>query len=125
MERQRQPLVRRDRGAVLGTVATAVLLVLSCGIAPVALALAPRPGETVIVLTLRPDAAIPRPILGSNARILTASPQGHFVTVPDASRDLVADLYRNGATLVLAAAPLIGCLPRGTLSPSFRTERRP
>lgn len=125
MEIQRQTSVRRERGAVLRTVATAALLILSCGMAPVALALAPRPGETVIVLTLRPDGAIPRPVLVSNARILTASPQGHFVTVPEASRDLVADLYRNGATLVLAAAPLVGCLPRGTLSHSFRTERRP
>jgi hypothetical protein len=106
------PLVSpRARVAVLRPLAVAMLLVLFCGLAPVALALAPRPGEPVVVLTLRPDGSIPASVLASDAAILAASAEGHAVVLASASPGLVDELYRHGATLVLAAAPLSGCLP--------------
>lgn len=112
----------RCKNACLQTFGTAVLLTLGCGLLPVVLSLVPRPGEAVVVLTLWPDASVPRAILATEASVLTASTHGHLVIVPEASSGLVAALYQNGATLVLAAAPLGGCLPRAPLSHTFQTR---
>lgn len=85
--------------------------ILFCGIAPVVLTLTPRPGEPVAVVTLMPDAALSAAIAVTDARIIWASSQGRIVILSAASSDLVATLYRGGATLVIAAALLAGCGP--------------
>lgn len=84
--------------------------VLACALAPVSLALTPRDGEAVLVLTLWPDSVIPSLIAASGASVLAGSSGGHLVVVPEATPALVTSLYRNGAALVLAAALFGGCL---------------
>lgn len=100
-----QPVSRRRATLLTGA------LVAVCGLAPAALALAPRPGEPVAVLTLFPDAPIPRAVAASGAPILWLSPGGHVAVLDAAGRDTAADLHRAGALLVLAAGPLGACLP--------------
>ncbi|GLS71290.1 hypothetical protein GCM10007890_33030 [Methylobacterium tardum] len=107
------------RGAAL-----ACALVAGCGLAPVALALAPRPGEPVAVLTLFPDAPVPKAVAASGASILWLSTGGHVAVVDASRRDAAADLRRAGALLVLAAGPLGTCLP-GFRLPSNRTGTSP
>jgi len=97
------------------TTAFACGLVLTCGLAPVVLALEPRPGEPIVVLTLQPDAPIPRAVLASGASILWLSAGGHVAVLDGTPPDLTTELRRSGA-LVLAAGPLGACLP-GTRRP--------
>lgn len=108
----------RPRGS--RTFALTCAMVTGCGLAPAALALAPRPGEPVAVLTLFPDAPVPRAVAASGAPILWLSPGGHVAVVDAARHDTVADLRRAGALLVLAAGPLGACLP-GLRLPSSLT----
>ncbi|BAQ47642.1 NADH dehydrogenase [Methylobacterium aquaticum] len=86
-------------------------LVAGCGLVPVALALAPRPGEPVAVITLFPDAPIPKAVAASGAPILWLSTGGHVAMLDASGRDAAADLRRAGALLVLAAGPLGTCMP--------------
>ncbi len=95
-------------------------MVTGCGLAPVALALAPRPGEPVAVLTPFPDAPVPRSVAASGAPILWLSPGGHVAVLGAVGRDGTSDLRRAGALLVLAAGPLGACLP-GLRLPSILT----
>lgn len=95
----------------LRAAALTAALILGCGLAPVALALAPRPGEPVAVLTLFPDAPVPRAVAASRAPILWLSTGGHVAILDAAGRDTAADLRRAGALLVLAAGPIGACLP--------------
>ncbi|TXM95077.1 hypothetical protein FV223_02065 [Methylobacterium sp. WL116] len=92
------------------TAALSCGLVLTCGLAPVVLALEPRPGEPVVVLTLRPDAPIPRAVLASGASVLWLSSGGHVAVLDGTRSGLTTELRRSGA-LVLAAGPLGACLP--------------
>ena len=94
----------RNRALVIGF---AVL----CGLAPAALALSPRSGEPVAVLTLFPDAVLPRAVTRTDARILWMSANGRVVVLHSSQPNLVSVLYRDGATLVLAASFLSGCMP--------------
>ena len=95
------------------TLSTTFILgfILFCGMAPVALSLAPRPDQPVAVVTLMPDAPLPRAIVATDARVLWMSSQGRIVILSAASSSLVAELYRGGATLVIAAALFAGCGP--------------
>lgn len=99
-------------------------MVAGCGLAPVALALAPRPGEPVAVLTLFPDAPIPKAVAASGASILWLSTGGHVAVLDASGRDAAADLRRAGAFLVLAAGPLGACFP-GYRSPPILTGSSP
>lgn len=107
------------------SVALIISFALICGLTPVALALSPRPGEPVAVLTLFPDAALPRSVASIDARILWMSAYGHVVILHLARPDLVGGLYRGGATLVLAASPLGGCLPSTPTSSPPRGDPHP
>jgi hypothetical protein len=98
---------RRTRGR---TAAFTCGLVLTCGLAPVVLALEPRPGEPIVVFTLRPDAPIPRAVLASGASVLWLSAGGHVAVIDGTRSDLTTELRRSGA-LVLAAGPMGACLP--------------
>ncbi|APX86060.1 NADH dehydrogenase [Methylorubrum extorquens] len=95
-------------------------IVAACGLAPVALALAPRPGEPVAVVTLFPDGPVPKTVATSGAPILWLSRGGHVAVLGSDGRDVAADLRRAGAFLVLAAGPLGACLP-GLRLPSTLT----
>lgn len=106
----------RPEPARIRLVLRASALVAACGLAPAALALAPRSGRPVVVLTLMPDAPIPRAVAGSGASILWLSSGGHVAVLHADGRDVAADLRRHGAYLVAAAGPLGGCLP-GFLPP--------
>lgn len=108
----------------LRTFALTCAMVAGCGLAPVALALAPRPGEPVAVLTLFPDAPVPKAVAASGASILWLSTGGHVAVVDAPGHDAAADLRRAGALLVLAAGPLGTCLP-GLRLPSNRTGPSP
>ena len=99
-------------------------LVAVCGLAPVALALAPRPGEPVAVLTLFPDAPVPKAVAASGASILWLSRGGHVVVLDAPGRDAAAVLRRAGALLVLAAGPLGACLPGNRPSPTLTGPSR-
>ncbi|UYW31956.1 hypothetical protein [Methylorubrum extorquens] len=114
-----QPVSRRRATLLTGA------LVAGCGLAPTALALAPRPGEPVAVLTLFPDAPIPRAVAASGAPILWLSPGGHVAVLDAAGRDTDADLRRAGALLVLAAGPLGACLPGFRLSSHLTGRTQP
>ncbi|AWB24952.1 hypothetical protein DA075_18280 [Methylobacterium currus] len=92
-------------------------LVAGCGLVPAALALAPRPGEPVAVITLFPDAPVPKAVAASGAPILWLSTGGHVAMLDASGRDAAADLRRAGALLVLAAGPLGACLPGYRPSP--------
>lgn len=105
------PAPRRALEAIVGPLGATVLLVLLCGLAPVALALAPRAGEPVVVLTFSPDAPLPASVLANDVPVLAASPGGHAVVLATSTPGLVRNLYERGATLVLAAEPLGACLP--------------
>lgn len=110
MSRRKTPIPPRALPKFRAAALTAAL-VLGCGLAPVALALAPRPGEPVAVLTLFPDAPVPRAVATSQAPILWLSTGGHVAVLDAAGRDTAADLRRAGALLVLAAGPIGACLP--------------
>ncbi|KZB98963.1 hypothetical protein AU375_04766 [Methylobacterium radiotolerans] len=86
-------------------------MVAGCGLAPVALALAPRPGEPVAIITLFPDGPVPKAVATAAAPILWLSAGGHVAVVDARGGDTAADLRRAGALLVLAAGPLGTCLP--------------
>ncbi|WP_449410005.1 hypothetical protein [Methylobacterium komagatae] len=106
----RKPMRDEERSHSRGLLLTGALVV-GCGIAPAALALAPRPGEPVAILTLFPDAPVPRAVAATGATILWLSAGGRVAVVDAAGRDLAGDLRRAGAFLVLAAGPLGTCLP--------------
>ena len=89
-----------------------------CALAPVALALDPRPGRPIAVVTLMPDAPLPTAVAATEARILWMSSQGRIVILDAATPDLIAALYRGGATLVVSAALFAGCSPRPGASTS-------
>ncbi|GLS55093.1 hypothetical protein GCM10007886_32770 [Methylobacterium gregans] len=108
----------------LRVAALACALVAGCGLAPVALALAPRPGEPIAVLTLFPDAPIPKAVAASGASILWLSTGGHVAVLDASGRDAAADLRRAGAFLVLAAGPMGACLP-GYRPPPILTGSSP
>lgn len=110
----------RSRGTAL-----AGALVAGCGLAPAALALAPRPGEPVAVITPFPDAPVPHAVAASGARILWLSAGGHVVVVDIAGSDAAAELRRSGALLVLAAGPLGTCLPGFQPSATLTGPPRP
>jgi hypothetical protein len=74
------------------------------------MALVPRSGEPVVVLTLFPDAPIPHAVAASGAPILWLSAGGYVAVVSSTGRDAAADLRRGGAFLVLAAGPLGTCM---------------
>lgn len=90
--------------------AVAFGLVLVCGLTPAALALAPRPGEPVVVLTVLPDAPLPRAVAASDVPILWLSAGGHVAVLDGTKPGLITELRRSGA-VVLAAGPLGTCLP--------------
>lgn len=71
-------------------------LILGFGLVPVALALAPRPGEPVALITLFPNTPVPEAVVGSGMPILWLSSGGH-VAVLDAGLDTTADLRRVDA----------------------------
>ncbi|WP_244537544.1 hypothetical protein [Methylobacterium sp. yr596] len=100
-------------------------MVAGCGLAPVALALAPRPGEPVAVLTLFPDAPVPKAVAASGVPILWLSPGGHVAVLDAAGRDAAADLRRTGALLILAAGPLGTCMPGFRLSSNLTGPTQP
>ncbi|MDN3574274.1 hypothetical protein [Methylobacterium longum] len=100
-------------------------MVLGCGLAPVALALAPRPGEPVAVVTLFPDAPVPKAVNASGAPILWLSSGGHVAVLEAAGRGTAADLRRAGALLVLAAGPLGACPPGFRLPSTLSGTTRP
>lgn len=91
-------------------VGTTCCLALLCGLAPAALALAPKAGEPVAVLALRPAAALAAAV-AAGTEILSMSAGGRVVVLRAATDDLAAALRRDPTILVLAAAPLAGCLP--------------
>ncbi|GJE74257.1 hypothetical protein [Methylorubrum suomiense] len=95
----------------LRAAAVTCALIVGCGLAPVALTLAPRPGEPVAVITLFPDAPVPKAVTASGAPILWLSAGGHVAVLYAPGRDVAAHLRRAGALLVLAAGPLGTCLP--------------
>lgn len=101
----------RPKPTRLRMVVQASTLVVACGLTPAALALTPRSGQPVVVLTLSPDAPIPRAVAESGAPILWLSSGGHIAVVHADGRDVAADLRRHGAYLIAAAGPLSGCLP--------------
>ena len=119
--------ITRNRSSALPSIRDLGLvfaLVAGCGLAPVALALAPRPGEPVAVLTLFPDGPVPKAVAASGASILWLSTGGHVAVLDAPGRDAAADLRRAGALLVLAAGPLGTCLP-GFRPPSKRAGPSP
>lgn len=95
----------------LHAVGSTCAIVAVCGLAPVALALAPRPDEPVVVLTLLPDAPVPKAVAASGAPILWLSSGGRVAVLNARGRDTADELRRHGAVLVLAAGPLGSCLP--------------
>lgn len=100
-------------------------LVLAFGLAPAALALTPRPGQPVVVLTLIPDAPVPHAIAESGASILWVSAKGHVAVLHADRQDLAADLRRKGVYLVAAAGPLGGCLPSLPLPATLTAPSQP
>jgi hypothetical protein len=108
--------VQTSSGRALRSKALVVGFVLLSGLAPVVLALCPRPGEPVAVVTFVPDAPLPRAIAAAGGQILWMSTHGHVAVLHASRPDLVEALYRAGATLVLAASPLSGCLPTAAAS---------
>lgn len=109
---------RQARRPVRAAITTCALIVV-CGLSPVALALAPRPGEPVVVLTLLPDTPVPKAVVASGAPILWLSSGGRVAVLDARGLDTVRDLRRHGAFLVLAAGPLGSCLPDLRLTPTF------
>ncbi|WP_449410651.1 hypothetical protein [Methylobacterium komagatae] len=82
-----------------------------CGLIPAAFALGPREGEPVAVIRLMPRAIVPKALAETDTPLLWMSAKGHVIVLPTATAQLLNDLYRDGAFLVLAAAPLNGCTP--------------
>ena len=95
-----------------------------CGLGPASLALSPRHDEPVAVLRLRPYELLPGVVASADARILWISARGHLLILSSASPDLVSALYRDGATLVVAATAVSGCLPRSSAIPSITGTRQ-
>ena len=93
-------------------------LILLCGLGPATLSLSPRHDEPVAVLRLSPDELTPAAIAGVDVRILWMSPRGHILILSSAPPNLVWALYREGATLVVAATAVSGCLPKASASSS-------
>lgn len=119
--------VRRSQGpqSRLRAFAMTVVLVAGCGLAPVALALAPRPGEPVAVFSPFPDAPVPYAVAASGAPILWLSGAGRIAVLDGTDPDLVAVLRRAGAVLVLAAGPLGPCLPGSRHPATLAGSRQP
>ncbi|GLS45244.1 hypothetical protein [Methylobacterium brachythecii] len=89
--------------------------VLMFGLAPTAFALTPKSGEPVLAVSVWPAEPIIRSIAASDARILWLSPGGQVAIVQSSeTKDLAAALYRNGASIVLAADLFSACLPTRT-----------
>lgn len=105
--------------------ATTCGLVMACGLIPAALALAPRPGEPVVALTLFPDAPMPHAVAASGARLLWLLPGGHVAVLAGDTPDLAANLRRSGTLLVLAAGPLGACLPGTRPTPMLTGPSQP
>ena len=117
-----EPRLRPSR---LRMVVQASSLVVACGLAPAALALTPRPGQPVVVLTLSPDAPIPRAVAESGAPILWLSSGGHVAVVHADGRDVASDLRRHGAYLIASAGPLGGCFPGLRFSSTYAQPSMP
>jgi len=98
--------------------------VVLCGLGPTSLSLSPRHDEPVAVLRLRPDGLLPVVVADAEARILWMSARGHLLILSSASPELVRALYREGATLVVAATAVSGCLPRASATPSMTGTRQ-
>lgn len=99
--------------------------VLLCGLAPVALALSPRVGEPIAVLRLMPDVPVPAAIAEADVRLLWMSSGGHVVVLSAATPELIGALYRDGAFIVLAAAPMSGCSPEAVATSPLTGNRQP
>ena len=95
----------------------ALCFIVLCGLGPVALSLSPRQDEPIVVLRLRPNELLPPAIANADARIVWMSARGHLLILSSAPPGLVSALYRDGATLVVAAAAVSGCLPRASATP--------
>jgi hypothetical protein len=94
--------------------------ILFCALAPVTLALKPKSGQPVAVITLMPVAHIPAAIAATDARIITLLGGGRVIILDAASPELIVNLYRDGATLIVAAL-FAGC--GTTTAARFSTSR--
>lgn len=89
-----------------------------CGLGPVGLSLSPRENDPIAVLRLRPGAVLPAIVADSDVRILWMSARGHLLILSAAPPGFVQSLYREGATLVVAANAVSGCSPDAAAAPS-------
>lgn len=94
-----------------------------CGLGPASLALSPRHDEPIAILRLRPSELVPTAVADTDARIVWMSARGHLLILSNATPGLVRTLYRDGATLVVAAGAVSSCLPRAS-SPLSMTGTR-
>ena len=95
-----------------------------CGLGPAGLSLSPRHDEPVAVLRLRPDGLMPAAVANADARIVWMSARGHLLILSSASPGLVRALYGEGATLVVAATAVSGCLPHASATLSMTGTRQ-
>ena len=102
----------------------AIGFIVLCGLGPPCLSLRPRHDAPVAVLRLRPRELVPSAADAADARIMWMSARGHLLILRSAPPGLVSALYREGATLVVAAAAVSGCLPHNSVTPPMTRERQ-
>ena len=116
-------LGRRFRSSGTNLIFVLCFIVL-CALGPVSLALSPRQDEPVAVLRLRPSELLPEAVANADARIVWMSARGHLLILSSATPDLMSALYRDGASLIVAATAVSGCLPSSSATPFMTGMRR-